>query len=1093
MNILDKTRLFQTSILSSLIMGFGGTVYAQVEQIPDPIEQELSSQDEVVVTGSRIRRRGIETVFPTTSLDAADLEDRAFTNISDALTEIPAFGNGLTDSGTQGSQDVGRNFVDFLDLGTARTLVLVDGKRFVSSASLSVFGTNGLQVDLNAVPTALIDRVDTIGIGGAPIYGADAIAGTVNVILKDDFEGLDASTQYSITEQGDADVFQAQLVAGANFADDRGNVTFSAEYETQQGLTELDRPGIFNPENSYFTSRIAGSSGSPDDADFVPGQRGLYNNRLINLFTNGGTVSLGGAFLGVQGVGAIGGEGLLQFTEGGELVTFNAGQSIPGQNAFFASGGDGSNLFQETQSLQTPAERIVGTSRFNYEFNDRVSANAELMFSNNTATEEVNQGGFQSFPFGGTSASPRLSINNPLLTAQARNRLIAGGVNPDGGQFFIHRLNNDIVNSGPSKLETSLWRFSGGLEGNFDIGNKQFFWDVSFTHGESDVETISTAIIDTAFLNALDVVRLSQADIDNAGGIDSINAISGITVGLGDPVCQSVIDAATGNLTGSTGAGLTDGDLPFVQGCAPLNLFGFGQATPEALNFVTGLDTLTSDITSQQFVANLSGSLFELPAGDLAFNIGYERRNESGRFTPSIFAKTAQGRSAASLPNAGAFRTQEYYGEVSVPLVSEDMGIPLIQNLQFEGAYRHIDVNTLEQNTKAFTVGGTYSPIEDITFRGNYTESTRLPGIVDLFAPTTGAFSSGADPCDSRTLSQANDVALRTANCIAGGVADPTTFISNIQNATVFGRTGGNPNLVPEETEAWTIGAELNPRFIPNLRMQADYMNVKIPGAISGVSVAQLLAACYDSTSFPNDPSCANITRDTAAGPNQGQVIDFLTGPANAGLFDTEFVQFQASYFYDVSEALDFVGGLFGKKNTPSSDAGTLTHNLSVFSPLKRDFAVGDENPDLNATRGGYGDPNVSANFATNWQKDNLRLFWGVLWQDNPLVTSNPSNTDEYFLFPTPLNITPGQNGFDADGRLPSSQASRYGDGSQFIHNASVSYNLEDVIGTSDTTLQLSVSNVFNRKPSLIENALGDFNQSQILGRTYTMRVNARF
>ncbi len=1075
MNILDKTRLLQTSVLSSLIMGLGGTAYAQtVEQTPAPVDQEFAEEDVIVVTGSRIRRSGIETLFPTTTVDATTLADRGFTNINDALVEIPAFGTGLSDQGTQGSQDVGRNFVDFLDLGTARTLVLVDGKRFVSSASLSVFGTNGLQVDLNSIPAALIDRVDTIGIGGAPIYGADAIAGTVNVILKDDFEGLNASTQYTITEKGDADVFQAQLVAGANFDGDRGNVTFSAEYETQEGLSEVDRPDIYDPENSYFTSQFDG--GDPD-------QLGIYNNRFINLFTNGGTVSPGGAFLAAQGVGAFPNVGLLQFDANGNLVPFVAGTPIPGQNAFFAAGGDGSNLFQDTQSIVTPAERIVGTSRFNYEFNDRISANAELMFSNNTATEELNQGGFQSFPFGGTSASPRFSIDHPLLTNQARNVLLDGGVAPGTGSFFLHRLNNDLINNGPSTLETSLWRFSGGLEGNFDLGEKRFFWDVSFTHGESDVETISNAIIDQSFINALDAVTLTQADIDAAGGIDNINALSGVQVGLGDAVCQSVIDAASGNLTGASGSGITDADLPFVNGCAPLDIFGFGRASEEALAFIAGRDVLTSDITSQQFVANLSGDVIELPAGPVSFNVGYEQRLERGIFTPSIFAATAQGRSAASLPNAGSFRTKEFYGELSVPLVSPDMEIPLVHRLQAEGAYRTINVNTLEENTSAFTAGGTYSPIEDITFRGNYTESTRLPGITDLFAPTTGSFASGLDPCDSRTLDQATDIALRTANCIAGGVADPTTFISNIQNATVLGSTGGNPNLVPEETEAWTIGVELNPRFIPNLRVQADYMNVTIPGAISGVTVAQLLAACYDSPNFPNDPSCSNIVRDQSGGALQGQVVDFLTGPANAGLFDTEFLQFQASYNYDVAEAFDFFTGLFGNSEGSSSDKGEIYHNLSVFSPLKRDFAVGDENPNLNATRGGYADPNVSLNLSTTYVKDDLRFFWGVLWQDNPLARANPDNDDTFYF--DEVNYS--------GPRVDDNLTTRYGDGSQFIHNASVTYNLENVIGASDTALSLSVSNVFNRTPSIIENALADFNQTQILGRTYTMRISSKF
>jgi len=141
---------------------------------------------------------------------------------------------------------------------------------------------------------------------------------------------------------------------------------------------------------------------------------------------------------------------------------------------------------------------------------------------------------------------------------------------------------------------------------------------------------------------------------------------------------------------------------------------------------------------------------------------------------------------------------------------------------------------------------------------------------------------------------------------------------------------------------------------------------------------------------------------------------------------------------------------------------------------------------------GGFADPNVSLNFATNYTKDNLRLFWGVLWQDNPLVNANPLNTDEFFNVFT-SNAGDPVAGIDADGRLDSADAITKGDGGQFIHNASITYNLEDVIGSSDTSLQLTVSNVFDRQPSQLENALGDFNATQVFGRAYSLRVSTRF
>lgn len=1082
MKMSTKTRLMLSAISAAAIALSATPTFAQDSDDPTLLTQTsdsdvFSDEDTIVVTGSRIKRRSIDNIFPTNSLGQDVLLDRGFTNVVDALIEIPAFGNGISDFGDQGGTTVGQNFVDFLDLGTARTLVLVDGKRFVNSATPSLGGASGLQVDFNVIPTALIERVDTIGVGGAPIYGSDAIAGTVNVLLRDDYEGLFASTQYSATEQGDADVFNAQIVAGSNFDNGRGNITFSIEHETQQELLEDDRSNINAPVNDFFFTEFAGGNG-----DDLEDQLALTNNRLINIFTNGGVISPTPTFIGSLGAGAFPVDGLLQFDGSGNLVPFNAGTTIPGQSLFFSQGGDGSNLFQETTQILTPSERTVGTARFNYEFNDRISANADFTFANTNALENVDQGGFQSFAFPGASAPLTFSVNHPLLTTQARNTLIANGVDADTGTFVVNRFNNDIIDSS-TRNETNLWRFSGGFEGNFDLGDRQFNWDVSFTHGETDLEQAGEFIVDQSFVNALDAVAITQADIDAAGGIDQINAISGVSIsGAGDVVCQSVIDAATGVVTGASGSGITDTDLPFIQGCAPLDVFGFARGSEAALDFVTGPSRLSIDNQSTQFVANLNGSFLDLPAGPLAFNVGYETRRESGAFVPSLANQLPLGRAAATFENSGGFTTDEFYGELSVPIVSPDLNIPLVRDLRAEGAYRNIDVSTLDETIDVFTVGGSYSPIEDIQFVGNYTESTRLPSIAELFTPLAGAFSAAADPCDNRNIDAAPDVALRTANCEAAGL-DPTTFVSNVVNATALGATGGNPLLTPEESESFTVGAILTPRFLPNFEAKVDYISVEINDAIAGVSLTQNLQACFDSPNFPNVPECDTFVRDAG-----GQIVDFTTGQANAATFDTEFLQVQASYFYDVADAFNLIGGIFGSEKT-DGDHGALSHNISVFSPLSRDFAVGDEDPALNNTVGGFADPDVSVNFATSYTKDNLRVFWGILWQDNPLVTANPLNTDEFFdIFVEDAGNPP----LDENGRIIGDPITK-GDGSQFIHNASISYTFADVIGTSDTTLQLTVNNVFDREPSRLENALNDFNATQVFGRSYALRLSTQF
>lgn len=227
----------------------------------------------IVVTGSRIPRPETDGVLPGFQVSSQVIESRGFTNVLEALNDLPLTGAGASPlSGNNGGQtaSLGAAFVDLLDLGTARTLTLVNGRRFVSgnSASLFVAGNEtGSQVDLNVIPSALVERIDTVTVGGAAAYGADAVAGVVNVILKNDFDGIEARAVSGISERGDAGQYQLSVAGGKNFADGRGNVVASFEYSHNDGLqaTARDfrnvRPGTYNNpfnggvRNPNFTGR----------------------------------------------------------------------------------------------------------------------------------------------------------------------------------------------------------------------------------------------------------------------------------------------------------------------------------------------------------------------------------------------------------------------------------------------------------------------------------------------------------------------------------------------------------------------------------------------------------------------------------------------------------------------------------------------------------------------------------------------------------------------------------------------------------------------------------------------------------------------
>src|ERR1700733_853017 len=195
---------------------------AQAQVTPKAAATEDSSLQEIIVTGSRIARPEFDNLEPTATVDSKTFDQRGYLDVGQALSELPAFGTQPSSSAnTQTGFGIAQSFVDLYGLGSQRTLTLVNGRRFVSSSTASlananansVVGGNGSQVDLNVIPTKLIDHVDTLSVGGAPIYGADAIAGVVNIILKKDYQGLDVDAQVGATGQGDAWNYRTRILA----------------------------------------------------------------------------------------------------------------------------------------------------------------------------------------------------------------------------------------------------------------------------------------------------------------------------------------------------------------------------------------------------------------------------------------------------------------------------------------------------------------------------------------------------------------------------------------------------------------------------------------------------------------------------------------------------------------------------------------------------------------------------------------------------------------------------------------------------------------------------------------------------------------
>ena len=1080
-----------------LAMVFGATAlvtsHAIAQEAEEPSEAEENVVERISVTGSRITRVGLDTIRPSINVDQSLFEKRAFVNIADALNEVPVFGAGVDPSGAQNAFTVGQNFVDLFDLGSQRTLTLVNGRRFVSSNTPTIFGTaGGLQVDLNAIPVALLKTIEIVPLAGAAVYGSDAIAGVVNVILRDDYEGFEVSTQLGTTEEGDGNTRQFQVVTGTNFADGKGNITFAAEFSRQDGLLANERPYFTdaNPDFVSYGGQDLDGDGEDDDVDgdgiADSFSRVVDGGQRVQLLTGGGAVSLPGSnFIPSIGAGALADGNFYQFQPNGNMEACTPGET-PAGSIFFSYGGTcGEDFFDNVAQLRSPLERTVISSTGHYEINDYVRFSQEFTFANSKAVELVNQGGFQSFPFGGTSGPVTFNTSNPFLNDQARGVLEANGAT----NFNVNRFNNDLVGAGADSTENHTWRYFGGLSGEFEFADRFFNWDVGAVFGRSDIETQTTGIIDGRFINAINAVELNSDSLDPIlqqlvdAGVDSdgngvidindalaeftLNGASGVSgPALGDIVCQINIDNAAGTLSGfnenASGNGITDADLPFVTGCSPLNLFGQGVQSAESLAFINGGPQITSsDIDQRVFSANLSGDLLELPAGALGFAVGYEARQEKASFVPGLGSAVALTRSSPFPPTSGTLQTSEFYAEVLLPLASNDMEIPFLALAEIEGSVRRVkntitDPNNVEteDSVTAWEIGARWSPIEDLVVRATYAEGIRTPSLVELFTPRVQTFISGDDPCDGREINNGPSPDIRRANCAADGITDPENFVSNVQNATIIGASSGNSALIPEKSESFSVGAIYTPSWAEDLTFSVDYFAIDVKDRIENFDFEALAETCYDSTTFPSS-ACGSFVRD----PETNQVTDITEQFLNAANSEFRAVNYRVIYGFNVTDAMNYFSA-----GSANSDLGDISLNVNMLKRQSDKTQIVPTRP-AEEDVGDFADPTWEGTFDLTYTRGDFRLFWRTLYQDSPLFDETG---DEYFL--------------DDDDNIISS-----GD-AYFISNTSLSYAV-----TENVSVQLGIDNVFDDKPGRYDLAANYFTTTQQLGRRYTMRLKASF
>ncbi len=870
-------------------------VCAQAQEKPKVVSDE--SLKEIVVTGSRIARPDLDRLQPTLVVTSDSIDERGYTDIGQALQDLPAFGIQSSSAfNQQGGFGIAQSFVDLYSLGSQRTLTLINGRRFVSSSTSSLFNgatPAGQQVDLNVIPTKLISRVETISVGGAPIYGADAIAGTVNIILKKDYEGLDVDAQAGVSGMNDAWNYRLRGLGGLNFADGRGNITAVVEVNKSDGLIGTSRANVAD-DLGFF-------------APLVPGkyQTVLTRNTSVPSVSTSGMPLLDDVFFGpafgldpaVFGVTNGSGQPLAWSPGSSALSPYNLGAQTG--NPIFWEGGDGIRLSQFS-NLLSPQKRANIDLLGNFKVNDHLNVFAEGWFSEAHSRSLIAQPAYNTNLFGAANTANGnfvVSVDNPFLSPTDRttiqNALTAygaafpfgGPVDPnwDPNHFYVSRANTDLQN-GAAVADQVVTRGVLGVNGDFDVGQRNFNWELAATYGYSRSTNRTPSYVFQNLQNAL------NATVDGAG-----NIVCG-----GTPVNSPV---STGSST-----------------CAPLNIFGLGSPSAASLAYITHNALAKSVNTQRDITANINGGLFALPAGEVKVAVGFEFRRETASFDPDDYYTTNAGQGVAS-PVSGGYHTTEVYAETLIPIFEPQQDIPALHQVELEGAIRRVK-NSIAGSSTTWTAGLRWSPIEDVQFRGNKTRSIRAPAVTELFLPASTAFEFANDPCDKTFVSQGLSPAARAANCAAAGI-DTTTFVSNAVNASVIGVTSGNVELTSEQAESKTFGVVLRPRFIPHFNLSIDYIEISLTDAIQVLDLTTILDACYDSPDYPNNSSCTLFTRNAA-----GQITGFTDGYRNAALLE----------FKGVTIAADWSTQL-------PNNAGALKLTASWLNTSKLVQQVGTESP----------------------------------------------------------------------------------------------------------------------------------------------------
>ncbi len=764
---------------------------------------------------------------------------------------------------------------------------------FASQGSMMSNGADGTAtVDLRglgAKRTLVLVNGNRLG-PGDPLTGAAADINMIPVEMIESVEVLTggASSTYGADAVGGVVNFKlndhfegVKLVATGGVYNHTNKDTQGVE-EAISSHGFLEAPSTVNPGAQKELAFIAGinSEDGKGNATVYATYRNVnavlqskYSYSACTLgsgyvTSNSGKFSCGGSSTGFPGRFATIGPGIV----GPSNNTIGPNGSLVPYTAADAYNYGALNFYQR------PDERYTAGAFLHYDLNDHASVYANTMFMQDTSLAQIAASGafFSKF---------NVNCANPFLSTQEVTTWCGGNTALETNNLYIGRRN--VEGGGRVQdIQHTDWHVVLGVKGKIADG-----WDYDVSWQNSIVSLISQA-----------QNYFSTAKIDNA--LNVVNGPNGPQCVSGPP-------------------------------CVPYNIFSPGQVTPAALAYLEVPGQLNGSINQMTGNANITGDLgkygVQLPtaASGLKLNMGLEWRDVRSQSNPDEELQLGDlaGSGGVTNPVSGGIVSREAFAEGRLPLVDDKF---LAQSLALEAGYRYSDYN-LGFKTNTYKIGLEWSPISELRLRGSFQRAVRAPNVIELFSPQSVALDGNTDPC-AGTAAQLAARGITVAQCVAAGV--PATAFGTVtpnSAAQYNGLVGGNPALKPETALTTSFGLGWTPAYVPNLRIQVDYFDIKIENVISTIGASAILNECINQGNF-----CSDIHRDPASNyslwlSNAGFVTDSL---ANVGELETRGVDIDMSYGFDVGPAgkirMNLIGTYVDEYNvTPIANSPSTAYNCA--------------------------------------------------------------------------------------------------------------------------------------------------------------------